>query len=120
MAESHCPICFTKLVAKEVTPCMDCGGNESVINHGQNGQYREYELYFQQRLILCDFCDVDFGSYDPTYFGFGRGKKLGYQDFNFTREIFDRSLKKDKYCLECKHRLSFLKFVQKCREENNK
>lgn len=120
MAESNCPICYTELVTQKVTPCMNCGRYESKLNQNKNRQYREYELYFQQRLILCNFCDVDFSSYDPTYFGFKKDKKLGLGDFNFVKEMLDKSLKKDKYCPACKHRLPFLKFIQKCRAENKK
>lgn len=115
MSESHCPICYTELLAKQVAPCMECGSDEFELDHYKEHSYNEYELYFGIRLILCDFCDVDFGSYNPTHFGFTKGTKIGYEDFKFVREINDKELKLDKYCPKCEHRLPFLKFIEQCR-----
>lgn len=120
MGSINCPICCTELVTKNVTPCMECGGDDFEKEHYKDHIYREYEAYFGQRIVLCDFCDVDFGSCDPVYFGFEKGKRVGYEDFNFVKEINDLEIRKDKYCPKCKHRLIFLTFVQKCRENNRK
>jgi hypothetical protein len=113
MAEKNCPVCYSELVEKEVTPCMDCGAHK-------DGSYSEYEVYFGQRLVLCNFCYVDFSSYNPEYFGFPKNKKVGLQDFNFLINITDTSLRVDKYCPECNKRLAFLRFVSLCRENNSK
>lgn len=94
---------------------MECGSDEFELDHYKEHSYNEYELYFGIRLILCDYCDVDFGSYDPTHLGFSKGTKIGYEDFKFVREIKDKELKLDKYCLKCEHRLPFLKFIEQCR-----
>ena len=118
MNETNCPICYTELITRKVTPCEECGGDESELDHYKEHSYNEYELYFGQRLVLCNFCDVDFSSYDPTYFGFSKDRRLGLEDFNFVREESDKRLRKDKYCPECHYRLSFLRFVAKCRLEN--
>lgn len=99
---------------------MDCGAYEFELDHYKKHTYKEYELFFGLRLILCDFCDVDFGSYHPSHFGFTNGKRSGYGDFNFVREIPDKSLRIDKYCPDCKQRLPFLKFIAKCREINER
>ncbi|MBX2842903.1 MAG: hypothetical protein KTR26_14125 [Flammeovirgaceae bacterium] len=120
MKDSFCPLCYSALEVKEVTPCMECGGDDFEQDHYKEHKYAEYELYFGQRLILCNFCDVDFGSFDPTYFGFPPGTKVGIGDFHFIREISDKELRKDKYCPECGYRLSFLKFVETCKRENEK
>lgn len=120
MAESYCPICYTELQVKEVTPCMQCGADEFELDHYKTHKYREYELYFGQRLILCDFCDVDFGSYDPTYFGFPKNRRVGFEDFIFIKDIEDKELRKDKFCPQCCNRLPFLKFIDTCRKENGK
>lgn len=116
----NCPLCNSHLEVKEVTPCMECGSDDSELDHYKEHDYKEYELYFGQRVILCDFCDVDFGSYDPEYFGFPKGTRLGLQDFQFIREISDKELRKEKCCPECGHSLPFLNFVDKCRRENEK
>ena len=55
---------------------MECGGDDFELDHFKEHNYTEYEIFFDQRLVLCDFCDVDFGSYDPTYFGFKKKRRL--------------------------------------------
>ena len=99
---------------------MVCGGDDFELDHYKEHKYAEYEILFDQRLILCNFCDVDFGSHDPTYFGFKKEKKIGFDYFEFIRDIPNKKMTTDKYCPECKSRLSFLKFVEKCRFENLK
>jgi hypothetical protein len=118
MSENNCPVCYSDLLTKEVTPCMDCGASETGLKHYIDSTYVEYEVYYSQRLILCNFCYVDFGSYKPSYFGFPDNKKIGLQDFNFIKEITVKSLRVDKYCPECDKRLAFLKFVAVCRESS--
>ena len=97
---------------------MECGGDEMELDHYQEHNYREYEVYFNQKIILCEFCDVDFGSYDPAHFGFEKGKRVGHKDFNFVKDITEKQLRLDKFCTNCKHRLPFLNFINKCRTEN--
>lgn len=120
MSDTNCPLCNSILEVQEVTPCMECGSDDFEQDHYKEHDYAEYELYFGQRLILCDFCQVDFSSYDPTYFGFSLGTRLGLNDFQFIREITDVELRKDKCCPECGQRLPFLKFVEACRRANKK
>lgn len=120
MKKINCPICESKLISKKVTPCMECGGAVKKLDHYREHKFTEYEVYFEQRLILCDFCDVDFSSFDPTYFGFKKGQRIGLNDFNYVREITNKELYFDKYCNECNLRLPFLKFIEKCRIENAK
>lgn len=97
---------------------MECGGDEFELDHYREHSYKEYEVYYGQRLVFCDFCEVDFGSYDPTYFGFPQGTRLGLDDWEFVKYVEDKELRKDKYCPNCQHRLPFLKFVDKCQQEN--
>ncbi len=120
MAETNCPICNTVLIVKEVTPCMECGANEFERDHYQDHEYAEYEVYFQQKLIFYDFCKIDFSSYDATFFGFHPTKTLGISDWAYIRSVQDKELRNDKYCPNCQYRLSFLKFIYKCRQENSK
>ena len=99
---------------------MECGGDELELDHYQDHDYSEYNTYFGQKLILCDFCELDFSSYDPTYFGFPLGKRLGLMDWEFIRNIRDKELRKDKFCPKCEHRLPFLNFILRCRLANTK
>jgi hypothetical protein len=118
MADTNCPICYSELVAREVAPCMDCGASELGLQERLTATYTEYEVYFKHRLVLCNFCEVDFGSYKPEYFGFPGNKRVGLQDFNFIRQVTDKSLQVDKFCPECEKRLAFLKFVSLCRQNS--
>lgn len=98
---------------------MECGADEFELDHYLDHNYNEYELFFGLRLVLCDFCDVDFGSYDPTFFGFKNRKSLGFEHFHFIREVTDKTMHYDKYCPKCVYRLPFLKFVMESRKMNN-
>lgn len=98
---------------------MDCGPTEAGINELATSRYTQYAVYLDQRLVLCDFCAVDFGSYNPMYFGFQNDKKLDLHVFNFIGVVKEPALHFDKVCPECAKRLVFLNFVAACRLANN-
>ena len=99
---------------------MECGGHSGEKQHFREGKhsYREFEVIPGFRLVLCDFCMVDFGSFDPKYFGLPPNTQIGYERMNFIREIESADIGKDKYCLDCGYRLKFLDFVKAVREQN--
>lgn len=112
MAESHCPICYTELEVRDVAPCFDCGDEPRELKELANGEHTYAEvLAFGIPLVLCDFCDADFSSYDPTYFNRPLGSTLGLREFVFIRQIADPAPTKDKYCPTCERRLAFLRFL---------
>jgi len=49
------------------------------IEHALAGKhsYAEMRIFDDLTLILCDFCQVDFASHDPTFFGLPIGKRIG-------------------------------------------
>lgn len=114
----NCPICFEPMIRKELTPCMDCGGEESELGHFKEHNYKEWEIVYDQRLILCDFCDVDFGSYKSDFFGFKNPRIIGFEHFNFVKDIKDKRLHTGLFCENCNMTHDFLKFVSVCRENN--
>ncbi len=118
MSENYCPICYTELEVMEVAPCMECGHLREEIEHALAGKhtYAEMRIFEDLSLILCDFCQVDFSSIDPTFFGLPRGTRIGYQKMQFLRIVEDVRIGEDKCCTQCGHRLPFLKFVLKARE----
>ena len=120
MQETHCPLCHGELETREVAPCHECGAIPEEKEHLAQGEhtYREYEVFPPLRLILCDFCDVDFGSYDPTFFGLPRGTRIGYQHFVPLEPVQHPALAHDKYCAACGHRLKFLRFVADARRQH--
>src|SRR5262250_85843 len=120
MQETHCPLCFERLEICQVAPCDDCGWRPGEIEHFHEGKhtYQEYEVFPGLLLTLCDFCFVDFTSYKPTFFGLPKGTRLGPAKMRLIRTITQPSLGQDKFCPSCKQRLSFLRFVQRAREQH--
>jgi hypothetical protein len=68
-------------------------------------------------VVLCDFCIVDFGSRDPTYFGLPRGTRIGFDNMQFVRDV-PATMGKDQFCPKCNHRLAFLRLVTESRERH--
>ena len=125
MKKEQCPICYSELEVKELAPCDDCGCLEEEIDHFNNGRhkYNVYEIYKGLKLQLCDFCDIDFGSYNPSFFGFSDNRRLGYGYFTHISFVKNPSIQKDKYCPDCNRGIKFLTFLRDIRamneEENN-
>src|SRR5215470_16951308 len=117
MQETQCPICFGPLEVREVAPCDECGAVPAEIEHFRRGKhsYREYEIFASLRLTLCNFCDVDFGSFDATFFGLPPGARIGLQYFLPLEPVRDPALGHDKYCAGCGYRLKFLRFIAAAR-----
>ena len=115
----QCPICFGELETRDCAPCDDCGCDPKEILDLKEKKhvYKTYEVYDGFRLTLCNFCDVDFGSYKPEYFGFKDGRKIGFENFNFVRQIDNPEIVKDKFCPECSKRLTFLRFLAAVRAQ---
>jgi hypothetical protein len=118
MSDNYCPLCYTQLEVRDVAPCMDCGHLPQEVEHALAGKhtYAEMRIFDELSLILCDFCQVDFGSYDPTFFGLPKDARIGYEKMQFLQPVEDTFIRKDKCCPQCAYRLPFLKFVQKARE----
>lgn len=121
MSDTNCPVCYSPLEVRDVAPCMDCGAVPHEIDHALSGRhtYAEFRVFGDLTLVLCDFHQVDFGSYDPTYFGLPKNARIGFQKMQFVRSIDDIQITKDKYCPECKRRLAFLKFLEQARQLNS-
>ena len=103
---------------REVGPCMDCGSVPQEIEHARQGKhkYAEYRIFGDLSLVLCDFCQVDFSSYDPTFFGLPMGTRVGMErGWQFVRDV-EPVITKDKCCTKCGYRLPFLEFVARARE----
>ena len=115
MSESHCPLCYGSLETRVVAPCYDCGHDPRELQDLAEGQhdYDEVEVC-GVRAVLCDFCQADFPSYDPAYFGGRYGVPIG-RDMQVIRTLREPSPGVDKYCPTCQRRLAFLRFVQQAR-----
>lgn len=118
MSVTHCPLCYEALEAREVGPCMDCGSRYlNEMERVGKYTYAEYRIFGDLSLVLCNFCHLDFASYDPTFFGLPRNTRLELQarDWTFVRDV-QPSITKDKCCVHCGYRLPFLEFVARARE----
>lgn len=119
MKSTHCPMCYEPLEIREVSPCMDCGHDPAEVQHclERRHTYAECRIFGELSLVLCNFCQVDFSSYDPAYFGLPPGKStgMGGRDWQLIREV-SSTVAKDKCCATCGHRLPFLEFVLQARE----
>jgi hypothetical protein len=116
--KEQCPLCFGLLEVREVAPCDECGGDPEEIDHFQQGEhtYQRLEVFAGLELTLCNVCMVDFGSYDPTFFGLSRESRIGFERMRFVQDVHQLRLGKDKYCPDCRRRLVFLKFVAAARD----
>ena len=120
MIKQQCPICHGPLEVRDVAPCWDCGAMPDELAEFKRGEheYSEWEVFPDLTAVLCDFCDADFGSYDPTYFGLPKGSRIGMDKMRPLRKLNDLTITKDGYCPECQQRLAFLNFIVKAREQN--
>jgi hypothetical protein len=117
MQATHCPVCFAPLETREVAPCYDCGHIERELAELAAGEhtYAEYQI-FGLRVVLSDYCDADFGSYYPSYFGLPDHDRQALDRLEFVREVDPATQSRyDKYCSVCQHRLAFLRFLAEAR-----
>ena len=121
MSETYCPLCYTELEAAEVAPCMECGNLPEEIEHARAGKhsYSEMSIFGDLTLVLCDFCQVDFGSFKPEMFGLPSDSRIEYGKMQFVRDVTDVQIGKDKVCPRCAYRLPFLRFVQRARDRHH-
>lgn len=119
MKNTPCPLCFSELVVIDCAPCDDCGNLEIEIEHFNEGihTYKILNIYKGLKLQLCNFCEVDFGSYKSEYLGFKNKETLSCDDFDFVSEVKNPVITKDKYCPNCMKRLKFLNFIKELREK---
>jgi hypothetical protein len=93
MQETYCPLCYGELEVRDVAPCDECGALQQELEHfaARKHSYAEYEVFPPLKLTLCNFCDVDFGSGDPTFFGLPRSARIGYQFMRLVQPIQERT-----------------------------
>lgn len=117
----QCPLCLGELEVREVAPCDDCGAVPQEIEHFHQGKhtYQRFEIFPGLELNLCNFCMVDFDSYDATFFGLSRGARFGFAQMRFVDRDVPHSMGKDKFCPNCGRRLTFLTFVAAARERHS-
>jgi hypothetical protein len=118
MQETHCPICFGELEVHELAPCDDCGAKPEELEHLRQGlhSYAVYRIFQDLELTLCDFCHVDFGSYNPEFFGLQKQSQIRFGKMSLVRTVDRPAAQLGKACTQCGLRLTFAKFVVQARE----
>ncbi|WP_202845214.1 hypothetical protein [Luteimonas saliphila] len=109
---TDCPLCSTELQRINVAPCFDCGHLPTELEHLAQGQH-EYHVFeiWGHEIVLCDFCDADFGSYFPEYWGMPQGPHPDYP-LRLICKLDNLGISQDLYCGSCNRRLAFLLFRQ--------
>jgi hypothetical protein len=120
MQETHCPICYGELEVRELAPCDDCGAKPEELEHFRQGlhTYAVYRVFQDLELTLCNFCDVDFGSYNPEFFGLHKKSQIGYDKMSLVRRVDQPAVQLGKVCTQCGLRLTFARFVAQARERH--
>lgn len=114
-----CPICKGKLETREVAPCYDCGHEPKELDDLASGGHDYYLVkIYGQEIVLCDFCEADFDSYDPDFLGLPEECANNYPSERISK--VDNPLPgEDSYCPECGCRLAFLTFLKNVRDKNS-
>ncbi len=112
---SKCPICEGMMERRTVAPCYDCGHLPHELEELARGEheYHHFSIYGQQ-IVLCDFCDADFGSYYPEYLGLS-GKRPQEYPLELISKVVEPAQEEDGYCPACRHRAAFLTFLMNVR-----
>jgi hypothetical protein len=118
MGHEACPRCYGPLEVRDTTPCMLCGGAPEELLHYRDHTYHEVEVYPGLRLVLCNFCQVDLGSYDPGGFDRPSGARIGLEWSRLVRSVDKIVIAKDKYCPTCKARLALLRAMAERQESD--
>jgi len=114
MSDAVCPICEGQLEVIDVAPCFDCGHKARELEELSRNRhiYHVFRAFDLTNIVLCDFCDADFGSYKPDYFGYPHtGQVIGTDGLELVGELPKPwESKREEYCPKCQHRLAFLEF----------
>src|SRR6185369_6718279 len=113
LGQSHCPICYTPLEARDVTPCYICGGwPEVVARFDQAAEYIEFRLPMGRTLLLCRDCELE-EFMVPGGWGYqlAPSEKLPVNALQRKRATPKPHLARDKFCPTCNLRLAFLDVI---------
>ena len=118
MKHTNCPICYTKLEIRDVTPCYVCGGWEGEVErYPKESNFTEYYLIESENYItLCESCWLEEllalqgDLVSDLNLPISEGSASGY---TLSNRSVDNKIVKDKYCPTCNKRLALLKIIEK-------
>ena len=114
MQWAQCPICYSLLEVRTVTPCFICGGwPDRVERFDPAKPLREYQLPNGLNIVLCSGCEVEEFMVEGGY-GWQLELPTSSLPINYLSWVSDLAEPKvglDKYCNQCNLRLAFLKIL---------
>ena len=113
MGQSQCPVCYSPLEVRDVTPCFVCGGwPESVARFDPAAAFTEFRLPGGRPLVLCRGCELE-EFMVPGGWGYRLvpGEKLPVNGLQRVRAVEPPQLGHDKFCPACNLRLAFAEVV---------
>jgi hypothetical protein len=113
MNPEFCPVCYAQLAVREVTPCWVCGGEPEEVESARSGEHHYAWLRLGERhVLLCSFCQEDFGSDEPTWWQADMRARPGCENLEYVHAVAPQPTVRDKFCDQCGKRLAYLKFIQ--------
>ena len=113
MRQSQCPVCYSQLETRDITPCYVCGGwPESVAKFDPSAEYCEFRLPTGATLVLCGDCILEEFMVPG---GWGSllipSEKLPLNSLQQVHAIKEPQIAVDKFCPSCNYRLAFLRVI---------
>ena len=113
MSHVQCPVCFTTLEIRDVTPCFVCGGWPCIAeSFNAEMVFHEWRLPSGKLLVLCPNCELE-----EFMVPGGWGNRLGLKTrlpitalTPMPNEV-PQSMTKGKFCPQCNLRLPLLEIV---------
>jgi hypothetical protein len=113
MGQTQCPVCFSPLEIRDVTPCFVCGGSPEVVaRFDPTTVFTEFRLPGGESLILCPGCELE-EFMVPGGWGYRlvAEEKLPVNGLQRVRAVDGARLGRDKFCPECNIRLAFAQVI---------
>ncbi len=113
MSQSHCPICYSSIEVRTVTPCLICGGLEdSVTRFDEASRFTEFRLPDDRLIVLCPACELEeFMVRNGWGYQLIPNETLPINGLQRIRTLENPKLGHDKFCPTCNLRLAFIKLI---------
>lgn len=108
MSTRQCPICYSPLEVRDVTPCFACGGaSESVARFDPATAFTESRLPSGRLIVLCPGCELEEFMVPG---GWGEqlcpGETLPVNGLQRVRPVEEPRVGRDQFCPTCNLRLA--------------